>query len=339
MPDWTQEIQRFLAGLSLEPTQELEIAEEVAQHLSDRYDELVVAGTTPEQAYRAVVGELNRGQFAAALRPILRGAAPPITPGAENGGGLFASLAKDLRFGARLLRLNPGFALIAILSLALGIGANTAIFQLLDAVRLRTLPVKNPQELADVRIVDNPHGRTGRFAGRNPQLTFALWQQIRAHQQAFSGITAWNSTRLNLSQGGEARYADVLYLSGSFFDVLGVRPALGRLFSPADDQHGCSAAGAVISYAFWQRQFGGNPSVLKTNVSVERHAFPIVGVTSRDFFGVEVGRNFDVALPLCAEPIIASEEPITDNPAGWWLHAIGRLKPGWTLQRASAQLA
>src|SRR5512142_2774986 len=98
----------------------------------------------------------------------------------------FATLWQDLRYAARLLRTSPGFALIAILSLALGIGANTAIFQLLDAVRLRTLPVKNPQELADVRIVDNPYGRTGTFAGRNPQLTFALWEQIRAHQQAFS---------------------------------------------------------------------------------------------------------------------------------------------------------
>src|SRR5215469_11549499 len=112
---------------------------------------------------------------------------------------------QDLRYGGRLLRLNPGFAAIAVLSLALGIGANTAIFQLLDAVRLRTLPVKNPQELAVVRI-DQRHWSSGEFTNAYSDLTNPLWEQIRDHQEAFSGIFAWGPDRFNLATGGEARY-------------------------------------------------------------------------------------------------------------------------------------
>jgi putative ABC transport system permease protein len=120
---------------------------------------------------------------------------------------------QDFRYGFRLLRLNPGFAIVAILSLALGIGANTAIFQLLDAVRLRTLPVARPQELAIVRVADRKWN-SGRFHGRYSQLTNPLWEQIRDHQQAFSRIAAWAGENLNLATGGEARYAQGIWVKG-----------------------------------------------------------------------------------------------------------------------------
>src|SRR5262249_19918566 len=167
---------------------------------------------------------------------------------------------QDLRFGARMLLKHKSFTAVAVLSLALGIGANTAIFQLLDAVRLRTLPVKAPQELAEARITDF-RGARGNFSGWHSGLTNPIWEQIRNRQQAFSGVFAWGADSLNLSPGGEVRPARALWVSGDFFNVLGVRPALGRVFTTADDQRGCGASGVVISHRFWEREYGGGRHV------------------------------------------------------------------------------
>src|SRR5437764_8095573 len=341
MPDWASDIRPHLAGLGLEPARESAIIEELAQHLDDRYQELLASGQfrSEDEARRAVIAELNDGRLGAKLKSVLRNAPQRIVPGDYEQAGLLGSLWKDLRHGTRLLRLNPVFTAVCVLSLALGIGANTAIFQLLDAVRLRTLPVKDPQQLADVRTVYTPHGRTGDFRGGNSRLTLALYEQIRDQQQGFSGLSAFSTQTMNLSPGGEARYARALWVSGNFFDVLGVGPTVGRVFSPADDQRGCSSPGVVLSYAFWQREFGGQPSALGRTLLVERHRFELIGVTPPSFFGPEVGRMFDVALPLCAEPLINGEDSNALKPFAWWLAAIGRLKPGWTLRRASAQLA
>ena len=247
---------------------------------------------------------------------------------------------RDLQYGGRLLRRNPGFAAVAILSLALGVGANTAIFQLLDAVRLRTLPVSNPQELMEVRIADTSGGgRTGQFTGRRPSLTNPLWEQLRDRQAAFSSVFAWSSTRFNLTSGGEARYAKGVWVSGGFFDTLRVAPLLGRVLTPTDDRRGCAAPPAVISYGFWQREFAGSPAVLGRSLTLDGHAYDVVGVTAADFFGVEVGRTFDVIVPLCAEALSRGEESGLEQPDVWFLAAIGRLKPGWTRARANAQLA
>jgi len=244
---------------------------------------------------------------------------------------------QDVKYGVRLLLLNPGFALVAILSLALGIGANTAIFQLIDAVRIRTLPVKNPQELAVVRIIDRTWN-SGNFTGRYSQLTNPLWEQIREHQQAFSSIFAWGGESLNLAVGGEARNAQAIWVSGDFFKTLEVEPLIGRVLTPADDQRGCGSPNAVVSYAFWQREFGGAPDVLGRKLTLEGHPFEIVGVTPASFYGVDVGRSFDVAIPICSEPMIHGEDTVLDMRHGWWLAAMGRLKPGWTLAQATAQL-
>ena len=126
------------------------------------------------------------------------------------------SCAHDLKYGIRQLRQTPGFTAVAVLSLALGIGANTAIFQLVDAVRLRTLPVHNPQELVSIDFPPNSQ-RAGWFSTRSARFTYAQWEQIRVQQQAFAGVLAWSATRFNLAAGGEARYAEGLYVSGHFF--------------------------------------------------------------------------------------------------------------------------
>ena len=244
---------------------------------------------------------------------------------------------QDLRYALRLLRLNPGFAAVVILSLALGIGANTAIFQLIDAIRMRALPVQNPQELAIIKIADRKWG-SGRFTGRWPSLSNPLWEQIRERQEAFSGIAAWSANTWNLAAGGEVRNAQALYVSGDFFGVLGVPAAMGRVLRPEDDRPGCAAPAAVISHAFWQGEYGGDAGVVGKKLRLEGQPFEIVGVTPPGFFGVEVDRSFDVAVPICADKIIRGEQSMLEMRHGWWLASIGRLKPGWTHERATAHL-
>jgi putative ABC transport system permease protein len=247
-------------------------------------------------------------------------------------------LVQDVRYGARLLYGNPTFAIIAILTLALGTGANTAIFQLVDAVRMRTLPVRDPQQLFEIQIDSGDHGRTGAFTSRRPMLTNVLWERVRDQQQAFSSVMAWSSTWFNLAQGGEVRRAEGMLVSGSFFETLGVRAARGRVLAAADDTRGCANPAAVISDAFWHREYGGDPGAIGRTILLDGHRFDIVGITNSRFFGVDVGRSFDVAVPLCAEPIFRGAQSRLDQRDGWFLAAIGRLKSDWTTDRANAHL-
>jgi putative ABC transport system permease protein len=203
--------------------------------------------------------------------------------------GILDTVWQDVRFGLRLLRRTPGFTAVAVLSLTLGIGANTAIVQLIDAVRLRVLPVHHPEELAEVRIA-KPRNRAGNVYIRYAEVTNPQWEQIRTRQEAFSSVLAWSPKRFDLTTDGEVRRAQGMYVSGSFFEVLGVPAARGRVFTVNDDRPGCSGAGAVISHGFWQREYSGDPAVVGRKVQLGGHAFDIIGVTPPTFFGVEVGR-------------------------------------------------
>ena len=202
---------------------------------------------------------------------------------------------------------------------------------------MRTLPVPSPQQLADIQEIHG--GRIGSTVARQKEFSFAIWDQLRQQQKAFSGIAAWSTERFDLGQGGEARYAEGMWVSGSFFQVLQVQPMLGRLIAESDDYRGCGVRGAVISNAFWQREFGGRSNVIGSKLSLDGHPFEILGVTPPSFYGLEVGRNFDVALPLCSEPVLHGEGAWTADSTTWWLAAIGRLNPGWSFKQASAQLA
>jgi putative ABC transport system permease protein len=246
------------------------------------------------------------------------------------------SFIQDLRFGVRMLLKSKSFTAVAVLSLALGIGANTALFQLLDAVRLRTLPVKDPRELAEVRLADMKGARGGLW--RSPSVTNPIWEQIKERQQAFSGIFAWSPESVNLAPGGEARPARMLWVSGDFFNTLGVKAALGRLFTPTDDQRGCGAPGLVISHEFWQREYGGAADIIGRKLALADHQLEIIGVTPASFFGVEVGRSFDLALPLCARAFVPNKNSLLDAGNIWWLTVTGRLKPGWSLEQATSQM-
>jgi putative ABC transport system permease protein len=247
------------------------------------------------------------------------------------------SFWRDLRHAFRFLRLSPGFTIVAVLTLALGIGANTAIFQLISAIRLRSIPVKNPQELGTVRIADR-HWGSGQFSSQYSQLTFAMWQEIQKRQEGFAEIAVWSDQGFNLATGGEVRRAKGIRVSGDFFHVLGVQPILGRLLGPEDDQPGCAMSAANISYAFWQRNFAGDPSVVGKRLTLDGNSFQVIGVTQPGFIGISIGDTYDVAVPICVEPILNPRNNRLTLRHAWWLASIGRLKPGWSIARANAQM-
>ena len=230
------------------------------------------------------------------------------------------------------------FTLVAVLSLALGIGANTAIFELIDAIRLRALPVEHPEQLAYLDFAKGSK-RSGWWSTRSATFTSANWDSIRRHQEAFSDVIAWSAQRFNLALEGKARYAEGVLVSGNFFRVLGARAAAGRLFTAEDDRPGCGSPAAVIGYSFWQSEFAGDPAITSRSVRLEGRLFPIVGVAEPEFFGVEIGHKFDVAVPLCSDPMFwePGKGHIPSRTA-WWLSIMGRLKPGWTVERANAQI-
>ena len=246
------------------------------------------------------------------------------------------STLQDLRLALRSLRKSPGFALTAILTLALGIGVNAAIFQLIDAVRLRSLPVVDPQALVGVQIKGGNY--TVGIRRTPTALSLALFEQIRKQQQGLSGVFAWFNHDFRLGQGAQQRRAPGLWVSGDIFTTLGVAPFKGRLLSPEDDQPGCGTSGAVLSYAFWQSAFGGQESVIGTRLLVDEHLTQVIGVTPPDFFGLEIGKGFDIALPLCSHPAFHPEDFYFARHDYLQFFVMGRLKPGWTSEHASAQL-
>ena len=234
------------------------------------------------------------------------------------------TLAQDTRYALRTLRANPGFAATAVLSLALGIGANTAIFSILNAVMLRSLPVEDPQRLVQV---------DGTFT--NP-----IWEQVRDHQRAFSGTLAFSGTRFDLAAGGESHFAEGLWVSGDYFRVLGVPAMRGRVFTSDDDLHGGGHAGpvAVISHGFWKRHFAGDPDIVGKTIRLDRHPFTIIGVTPQWFTGLDVDTHYDVAIPIGCEPILHTDRSALAARSWWWLHILGRLHPGETAPQAEAKM-
>jgi predicted permease len=246
------------------------------------------------------------------------------------------STMQDLRLAARSLRKSPGFAATAILTLALGIGVNAAIFQLLDAVRMRSLPVVDPQALASVQIEGGNRGFG--ITGNGTVLTNPLWEQVRDRQQAFSTTFAWHNGTLRLGEGQHERRAPALWVSGDALATLGVFPAKGRVFSEEEYKPGCGTPGAVISYAFWQTEFGGQDSGLGSTLLIEQRLTTVIGVTPPRFFGLEVGRGFDFVFPLCSFSAYKPHDESLTRRDFFSLNVMGRLKRDWTFERASAQL-
>jgi predicted permease len=277
-------------------------------------------------------------------------------------------LAQDVRYGLRAMRRSLGFTAVAVLSLALGIGANTAIFSLIDAVLLKMLPTQNPQQLLLLKWASHgwPNGIMNSLSGnmdedksgRTTSTSFAYpgYEQIATHNQVFSSTLALagNGSDLNVSYKGQPARAEGELVSGTFFSTLGVEPILGRALTPEDDRIGASPA-AVISYGYWERRFGHDPGVLGRTITVNSVPATIVGVTPPEFYGVQPGRAVEVWLPLHTQPQVEPRwspgppEPAPGSAAKppdtlfaarnqWWVLVMGRLKPGASEQQARADL-
>ena len=236
----------------------------------------------------------------------------------------------------RSLRSSPVVTAIAVLSLALGIGANTAVFSVINGLLLRPLPVSDPERL--VTVSSDFALRHGFKAGAG--ISYGMWRQLEERLDAFEDGFAWSSASFDLSEGGELQPAPALIVSGGFFTTLGVRPLLGRPLTRADDVRGGGPDGpvVVISHRLWQRRFGGTPDVIGTPLLVDRVPCTIVGVTAPEFFGIEVGQPFDLVVPLGIDPLIRGPRVSLHNPASMMLTVMLRLETDQTLDAATAQL-
>jgi len=320
--DWKPEIRRRLAKLKLEPAREAAIIEELAQYLDDYYAESLADGATEAEAYRQTLTELSGSELLAhELRRAERQVAPdPIVLGTNRRTNMITDLWQDLRYGARMLLKQPGFTLIVILTLALGIGANTAIFSVVNAVMLRQLPFADADRLVRLRE-SNPERGWSAFSVSHPN--FLDW---RARNQSFEALAATASVSFNLNTGGDIEVVGGADISADFLPVLGVTPVLGRNFLPEEDRPGGNTRVVLLAHGFWQRRFGGDPGIVGKTVTINENPFTVVGVLPESF----TWRRSEMFTPLAPDP--------ARSRGDHRLTVIGRLKPGVALERALADM-
>jgi len=260
-------------------------------------------------------------------------------------------LWQDLRYGLRMLAKSPGFTLIAVLTLALGIGANTAIFSVLDSVLLRSLPVTHPEELAVLTNPDEHGTHFGSQTGDRSLLAYSEFEYLRDHNQVFSQMFAADSAlpELEVTIGGSSHYGQketvrIRLVSGNYFDTLEVKPAAGKVFTSEVDRARGGSPIAIISYALWKQRFGLNPAALGQTIQIRDKAFEIVGVTPPGFFGETVGEAPDIWVPIMMQQTLyPGKDYLSASTQGilnqyMWLQVIGRLKPGVTFEQAKASV-
>src|ERR1700678_718022 len=290
-----------------------EIEDELRDHLRMRTNANIAKGMSPEQAARAARLRFGNPDV---LKESIE---------AEDAALSIESLFRDVRYALRGFAKSPGFTTVAIITLTLGIGANTAVFQLLDAVRLRSLPIQRPQDLVELQIIGGNKG-LGVNDNQYTYFTVPMWQEVRRTHDPFSGVFAWRESGMLVGKLSDAKHVRGLEVSGEFFNVLGVLPWQGRLIEPQDEA-GCDISKVVASYTYWKTQMGSEPITPNTTILVEGHAVQVLGVTPPSFFGLAVGDRFALAYPSCIPP----------NPRRevFNLSVMGRLKPGWDIARAS----
>src|SRR5229473_2452960 len=242
---------------------------------------------------------------------------------------------QDLRYGARMLLRSPGFTIIAALTLALGIGANTAIFSLLDQILLRLLPVQNPHQLVLLTMRGHHYGNNW---GGNA-ISHPMFRDFQAHNEVFSGMFCRFPHSVSLTVGGQAERAEAELVSGTYFSVLGVGTALGRTFTPEDDRVPNGYPLVMLSYSFWKQRFGGDPEILGKALTVNGHNMTVIGVAQAGFDGVELGYSPKLFIPVMMQQqiIVGNPTMLTDRRTRW-VNAFGRLKPGVTQEKAKAAL-
>lgn len=350
--NWKHIVRRKLAPLRLPPQRENAIVEELSQHLDDCYAESLAGGVTEGEAYRAALAELSESELLQRelLRVERQVTLEPIILGTNRRTNMIADLWQDLHFGLRLLVKDRAFTLVAALSLALGIGANTALFSLVDAVLLKRLPVKQPEDLVLFSWLSGPkamsrgidgHTSTDQATGMRTSASFSFlsFERLRDHNRTLSDLFAFAPIQqLNVIADGQAEIAKGQFVTGGYYAALSVPMSLGRPITDADDQLNAEPV-AVISHRYWQRRFAGHPAVVGKTVTVNKTIFTIVGVTPPEFFGtLQVGQSPDVTVPMSMEPRLGQGTPNISRPTFWWVRVMGRLKPGVTAEQARVDL-
>ncbi len=325
MPDFKQQIRDRLAGSSLSPTREVEIVEELSQHLEDRYEQALSRGATEGEAYEAALLELKEnGLLGLEIRGVERSVQQdPVPMGIERGANIIGDLAQDLHYGLRMLVKNPSFTIVAVLALALGIGANSAIFSVVNTVLLRPLPYKNPGRLVMLWEEATHLG----FPKNTPSpANFIDW---RAQNTVFEAMAAMVERSFNLTGVGEPERFDGRRVSANLFDLLGVQPQLGRAFRAEEDKPGSRVV--ILSNGLWQHRFGGDPRVIGQAVSLNGESYTVIGVMPGSFQFPT--RRDQLWVPLAFD---AKEAASRGNH---FLEVIARMKPGVTLQQAQAEMS
>lgn len=308
---------RRTAALFRRSSLDREIADELQAHLAMRTEDNIAAGMSPDAAARDA-----RLRFGNPTTTRERVEHVDIATGLD-------SFWRDIRYAVRGYCNAPLFAIVAITTLALGIGANTAIFQLLNEVRLRSLPVQHPEELVDIRIIGGNQG-LGVSNSFYSSLTRPVWQEIERSHEPLSGAFAWEFDSQNMQIGAnvnDVHAVRTINVSSQFFSTLGLEPVAGRLLDPEDMAAACTGSGAVVSYAWWQSQMGGRAITGAESVVLDGVTYRIVGVTPPRFFGLAVGENFDFITPLCIPQNVQREH--------FDIGVMGRLAPGWNIDRAT----
>src|SRR5438874_2674154 len=327
MPDFKVEIRAQLAELRLPPVREAEIVEELSQHLAEQYDEAMTRGASEEEARQRVFEELSAPDLLERELERVESPAPgnSVAPGIETKGNMLADLAQDVRYGLHTLLKNPGFTVVAVSALALGIGANSAIFSVVNAVLLRPLPFKNPDQL--VMVWENAT-HLGFPKNTPAPPNFLDWQR---QNSVFTGMAAMVERSFNLTGVGEPERLDGRRVSANLFDVLAVPPLIGRTFVPDDDRLGTHVV--LLSYRLWQRRFGSDPSIIGRAVTLNGENYTVIGVMQRGVHLPGYG-NWNDELWV---PINFTNEEITER-GNHFLDVIARIKPGITLNQAQAEM-
>ena len=241
------------------------------------------------------------------------------------------NLLQDLRYGLRMLRRSPGFAAAVVFSLALGIGANTAIFTLINALLLRVLPVRDPHQLVWLE-------KANLESSGQPSLPYPFYRDLRDHNQVFSGVVCYSNMAPGLRVYAGAERVSGELVSGNYFTALGVKPYIGRLLTPDDDKVPGAERVAVLSYGFWDRRFGADPGIVGKVLHLNNVPMTVIGVTPPAFHGLNVGSSVDIRVPMMMQAEMWGAESILESRGDWWLNVVGRLGPGATRTQAEAAL-
>ena len=339
MPEWKLEIRKHLAGLDLRPEREAEIIEELSDHLQQSYEELRARGTAGNEALREVMAEIDWRSLVPELRISQKTSPPETVPeGAASSGRFFEDLGKDLRFALRMLRKSPGFAAVAVLTLALGIGANTAVFTVVDSLILNPLPVENISTLAAVNTTE---AKKAARSGDLEALSYLNLKDIRERTRAFRNLAGHSyPMAVTMTDKGEPHRVFAEIVTANYFDTLGIHPFLGRFFLPSEDQTPGARPVAVLGYTAWQSRFGGVSDILGQTITIDETPFTVIGVGPKAFKGVYAVFGPDLWIPsMMAEQVLPARQRNALSDRGLPLFTgIGRLRPGVTLQQAQAEM-